>query len=61
MAATSLIGTKDELAQYYERKISEGKPHFLVINAMRNKLILRIFAVVRNQLMYQKNLNICQS
>ena len=58
MGATSLIGTKDELGKYYERKIAEGKPHFLVLNAMRNKLILRIFAVVRNQVMYKKNLNL---
>jgi len=54
MGATSLINTKGELGQYYDRKISEGKAHFSVINAMRNKIILRIFAVVRNEVMYQK-------
>lgn len=59
MGATSLIGTRSELGIYYDRKIKEGKLHFSVINAMRNKLILRIFAVVRNQVIYQKNLNYC--
>lgn len=57
MGAICLIGTKSELGQYYDRKIAEGKPHFSVVNAMRNKIILRIFAVVKNQTMYQKNLN----
>ena len=59
MGATSLIGTNSELGFYYLKKIAEGKRHFSVINAMRNKLILRIFAVVRNQVTYKKNMNIC--
>jgi len=58
MGAISLIGTDSDLGRYYDRKIKEGKEHLMVINAMRNKLILRIFAVVRNQTTYQKNLNI---
>jgi len=57
MGATSLIGSFSDLGVYYARKIEQGKPHFSVINAMRNKLILRIFAVVRNQVIYDKNLN----
>jgi len=47
MGATSLIGSLSDLGLFYQRKIEEGKPHYSVINAMRNKLILRIFAVVR--------------
>jgi len=58
MGATALIGTKSELGKYYQRKVEEGKPHFKVINAMRNKMILRIFAVVKNNTMYQKNLDL---
>lgn len=57
MGATALIGTSTDLGKFYERKIREGKAHFSVINAMRNKIILRVFAVVRNQVMYDKNLN----
>lgn len=59
LGATSLIRQKSELALYYHRKKQEGKHHMSIINAMRNKLILRVFAVVRNQVMYEKNLNIC--
>lgn len=58
MGATSLLKTNGELGQYYRRKIDEGKSHYSVINAMRNKIILRIFAVVRNEAMYKKDLNI---
>lgn len=56
--ARSLIRTSGQLAQYYHRKRAEGKDYLWVINAMRNKIILRVFAVVRNQTMYQKNLNL---
>jgi transposase len=59
MCARSLIGTNSDLGHYHQRKIMEGKPSRLVINNMKNKLILRVFAVVRNQVMYQKNFNIC--
>lgn len=58
MGAVSLIGTNSDLGIYYERKMAEGKHHLSVINAMRNKIILRIFAVVRNQNIYQRNLNV---
>jgi hypothetical protein len=53
----ALIRTGNELGQYYRRKLKEGKDHLCIINAMRNKILLRVFAVVKNQVMYQKNLN----
>jgi transposase len=43
------------LNRYYHRKISEGKDERLVINNVRNKLIQRIFAVVKNKTCYQVN------
>lgn len=58
MGAHSLVGSKQELGKYYERKMQEGKHHLAVINAMRNKMILRVFAVVRNQSIYLNNLNV---
>ncbi|MCG8332702.1 MAG: transposase, partial [Chitinophagales bacterium] len=33
----SLIGTKNELAIFYQRKRQEGKEHMSVVNAIRNK------------------------
>lgn len=58
LGAFSLIKGQFELTQYYHRKIAEGKKTFSVINAMRNKMLLRVFAVVRNGKKYDANLNL---
>lgn len=55
MAALSAINMQSELAIYYQRKVSEGKNKMAVINAVRNKLIKRIFAVVERGTKYEKN------
>jgi len=44
-----------ELKAYYERKVAEGKNKMSIINAIRNKLILRIFAVLRDDRNYVDN------
>lgn len=36
-----------ELRTYYERRLSEGKNKFVIQNAIRNKFLHRIFAVVK--------------
>jgi transposase len=54
MAALSAIKVNADLKGYYERKVKEGKNKMLVINAIRRKLIDRIFACVRNKRSYQK-------
>lgn len=59
MGARSVAATNGELGIYYRRKRAEGKSFLSVINAIRNKIILRVFAVVRNHVTYDKNLNIC--
>ena len=48
MSALSAINHCEELRDYYQRKVAQGKNKMSVINAVRNKLILRIFAVVKN-------------
>lgn len=40
---------------YYERKIAEGKNKMSIINAIRNKLVLRVFAVIRDNRNYVDN------
>ena len=55
LAAMSVIRKKGELKDYYERKIAEGKNKMSVLNAIRNKLVLRIFACVNNKRKYEKN------
>lgn len=44
-----------ELREYYERKVAEGKSKMSVLNAVRAKLVLRMFAVIRNNNYYEKN------
>jgi transposase len=55
MCAVGSIGRKGELQDYYLRKVAQGKNKMSVLNAVRNKLVARIFAVVRDGVMYQKN------
>ena len=55
MGALGAIRMAGDLKSYYERKVAEGKNKMSVINAIRNKLILRVFACVRNNKVYQKN------
>ena len=45
-----------EFKNYYDRKVNEGKHKMSVINAVRNKLALRVAAVVKNQRPYVENL-----
>lgn len=51
----SAIRVKGEIQDYYLRKVAEGKNKMLVLNAVRNKLIHRVCAVVHNQKKYDKN------
>jgi transposase len=56
MGAMSAIRLKNDLGEYYRRKVAEGKNKMSVINAVRNKIIHRIYAVIKNQCVYQSNL-----
>ncbi len=47
MAAMSVIIRENELADYYHRKVEQGKSKMSVLNAVRNKIIHRVFACVR--------------
>lgn len=55
MAALSVVSGKGEMADYYHRKVEQGKNKMLVLNAVRNKIIHRIFACVRDNRKYEKN------
>lgn len=48
LCAMSAVQHDDELKTYYNRKVGEGKNKMSAINAVRNKLVLRIFAVLRD-------------
>ena len=52
-AAKCAIRYDPNIRRYYERKLAEGKNKWLITNNIKNKLIHRIFAVVRNKQFYQ--------
>jgi transposase len=53
MAALIAIQYNQEIKEFYERKVKEGKAKMNVINAVRNKLIHRVFACVRDNRKYE--------
>ena len=55
MAALSSIRNSRELADYYVRKVKEGKHKRLVISNIMNKILLRVAAVVRRGRPYDED------
>lgn len=55
MGAMRAVRMAGELQEYYQRKLAEGKKPLLVLNAVRNKLIHRVCAVLRRNEPYTTN------
>lgn len=53
LGAMSAIQWDPDLRDYYKRKIAQGKNKMLVINAVRNKIIHRLCAVIKREYEYQ--------
>jgi hypothetical protein len=53
MASMATISTNKEFSIYYSRKVREGKKQMLVLNTIRNKIIHRLFAVIKRGTSYQ--------
>lgn len=47
--ANSLITHNPQTREYALKKRKEGKPHGFIVNNVRNKIIHRLFAVIRNR------------
>ena len=47
LAASSAILADPELKQYYQRRIESGKSKMSTLNIVRNKIVYRVFAVVK--------------
>lgn len=54
MASLSAVKLDADLKAYYERKVAEGKNKMSVLNAVKNKLLARVVAVVNKQQEYVK-------
>ena len=50
--AKNAIIHNPEMKEYYNRRVEEGKNKMSTINIIRNKLLSRIFAVVKRETSY---------
>lgn len=56
LSAISAIRHDQGLKSYYERMVNQEKKNKMsVINAVRNKLVLRVFACVKQNRAYENN------
>jgi transposase len=55
LAAMVAICYNQDMKAFYQRKVAQNKNKMSVINAVRNKLIQRVFACVNDNRLYQKN------
>lgn len=58
LCALTAIKYYPEFKQYFKRKKAEGKNGMMVLNAIRNKLLLRVVSVVNKQEPYVNNYQI---
>lgn len=56
LSALVAIRFNPELKAYYERRVAEGKNKMSVLNIIRNKLVDRMFAVIKRQTPYCENI-----
>lgn len=56
LGAMRVIQLKGEFQEYFQRKKNEGKHAMSILNAIRNKIVHRICAVINQQKNYQNNL-----
>lgn len=52
MAALGAVRVEGEMKGYFERKVAAGKRKMSVLNAVRNKLVHRIMAVMERGTAY---------
>ena len=58
MGAKSAVKHNKEYQLYYQKKKLEGKPHYLIMNNISNKMLRTIYSVVENKTPYSQD-HIC--
>lgn len=56
MAALAAIKHDSDLKNKYEQKVQQGKPKMSALNIIRNKLIERVFTIIKRQSKYETRL-----
>lgn len=56
LSSMTAIQRENDIREYYIRKVNEGKNKMSVLNAVRNKIIHRVYAVIKNKTFYKNNL-----
>ena len=54
MGAIAAVTYYDEFKCHYKRKVEVGNPRMLLLKNIRNKMVLRLAAVIKNNKPYQK-------
>lgn len=54
MGAKSAVKHNKEYRLYYQKKQMEGKPHYLIMNNVSNKMLRTIYSVVKNKIPYNQ-------
>ena len=54
MGAKSAVKHNKEYRLYYQKKLLEGKPHFLIMNNVANKMLRTVFSIVKNRIPYSQ-------
>ena len=52
MCAISAIQHNPEMRKYFEKRTLEGKNKMSTVNIIRNKLLARVFAIIKRQTPY---------
>lgn len=55
MGAKAAVKHNKEYKLYFQKKEMEGKPYFLIMNNVSNKLLRTIYSIVRNKTPYDKD------
>ena len=55
LAEMSAIKLANDFRKYYLRKVEEGKNEMSILNVVKNKIIHIIFALIKNETIYQKD------
>jgi transposase len=54
MGAKSAVKHNKEYRLYYQRKQMEGKPHYLIMNNVSNKILRTVYSVIKNKTTYSQ-------